>query len=833
MPKKSIITRFKAGHPVLFWIVLALAGLFVLLFSFYIYIAWLLPLPDLFSENINAPTSKIYDRNGILLYEILQPESGKKTLVPLEKIPRHFIEATLAAEDINFYSHPGVDPGAIARALFFNIKEQRVVSGGSTITQQLVRNILGAGPNRDLSSKLMEAIYAVRLNNLYSKDQILELYLNKIYYGNMAYGAQSAALDFFGKNIYDLDPAQSSFLAGLPQSPSQYNPYVHFDLAKKRQKYVLDQMVKNNFISQQEADADVNEPLILRANKFKMKAPHFVNYVINQIEQQYGEDLLIKGGLQIKTTLDYNLQLKAEEVIRQQVDKLNRNNVTSGALVSMDVKTGQVLAWVGSADYFDEGIDGSVDIVTSLRQPGSSIKPLTYLLAFEKGYTPATVILDIPTQFNTETGPYQPKNYDLAYHGPVRARTALASSFNIPAVKTLDFVGVENFIAFLNMLGISTLDKPAGFYGLALTLGGGEVRLIDMANAFNVIANFGVKKPDSTILEISDGKGSVLYKWDQPAGEYVLGPEGKQHAYQIIDILKDPLARMPGFGEGSVLELSRPAAVKTGTTRNFRDNWTIGFTPDLLTAVWVGNADATPMENVSGVDGAAPIWADFMEAALQNVPKTEFEKPPGLQEVEICSISGKLPTDLCPERTYELFTGATVPSEKDDYYKQFNINTADGRIVPDKCLNDYPASSIKQKVLIDYPLELQKWAVQNSLALPAFEPCAGFNDYPGAYPSGYSSSETALISIDNPQNNDEYMIDGTIPLEDQKIPLKVTAPSTALHVDFYIDGNRVAGISKIPFTYLWPPAAGEHTFKTEAVFTGDKKMQSSVTFTVK
>ena len=850
---KAKACGIKAGHPFAFWLAVFLAAVFMLFFSFYVYIAYLLPLPDLFLQKGNFPASKIYDRSGKLLYEILQPEAGKKTMVPLQNIPKHFINATLASEDINFYSHPGVDFSAIARALFFNLKEQRIVSGGSTITQQLVRNILGLKPERGLTDKLLEAVYAVRISNVYDKDRILELYLNKIYYGNMSYGAQSASLDYFGKNIYDLDLAQSSLIAGLPQSPSRYNPFVHFDRAKKRQKYVLDQMVKNGFASQEEADAAYDEPLTLRANKHKMKAPHFVQYVMNQVEEEYGDDLLINGGLKITTTLDYDLQLKAEGTIGRQVEILKRNNVTNGALVALDTRTGQVLAWVGSADYFNEEIDGSVDMATSLRQPGSSIKPLTYLLAFEKGYTPATIIYDIPTQFNTDTGPYSPKNYDLEYHGPVRARTALASSYNIPAVKTLDFAGITDFIAFLRKLGIETLDKPPNFYGLALTLGGGEVRLIDMANAFNVIANYGVKKPFSTILNISGGGGAggeagaggadgkSLFEWEQPEGEYILGPQGREHAYQIIDILKDPLARIPGFGEGSVLELSRPAAVKTGTTRNFRDNWTIGFTPELLTAVWVGNADATPMQDVSGVDGAAPVWADFMEAAMQGKPRYDFVKPDGLLDVEICALSGKLPTDLCDEKAYEIFVKGTGPKEKDDYYKSFWINSPDGHIVPEDCRNTYPSSQLTQKILIDYPLELNRWATQKGLQLPLTSHCgepSGYTDgytdgYADGYAGGYPNEEPEAISIDNPVNNDEYLLESSLPLRDQKIPFRVTVPTSATEVNYYIDGKRAGGTDAAPYTYLWLPVRGRHLLTVEAVFSGGVKSAATVSFTVK
>jgi penicillin-binding protein 1C len=821
------ISAWRNNHRLLFWIVTGILAIIIFFYCFYLYIAYLLPLPDLFSNGDDLQTTKIFDRKGQLLYEVLQEDYGKKTIIPIEQIPRHFINATLAAEDINYYSHPGVDFWAIGRAIFYNVKEQRIISGASTITQQLVRNIIGKSESRDIWDKAIEAMYAVRISHMYSKDEILELYLNRIYYGNMAYGAESAANDFFNKHIYDLDLAQSTFLAGLPQSPSRYNPYVSFEQAKKRQKYVLDQMVKHQFITEEEAEAVFAEPIKLSANKHPIKAPHFVHYILNELETTYGEEVVNKGGLQVTTTLDLDMYLEAEDIIERHIERLDRNNVTNGAMVALDVKTGQILNWVGSADYFNEKIDGAVDIVTSLRQPGSSIKPLTYLLAFEKGYTPATILYDVPTQFSTETGPYSPKNYDLKYHGPVRVRTALASSYNIPAVKTLEYTGVNDFIGFLKKLGIDTLDSPASHYGLALTLGGGEVRILDMAQAFHVLANLGERIQHTSILEVKDSQGNLIYEWEMPASDYILGANGRQNAYLIIDIIKDADARLPGFGIGSVLELPFEAAVKTGTTRNFRDNLTIGFTPQLLTAVWVGNADASPMENISGVDGAAPIWADFMTIALESVPKEKFTIPENLVELEICEISGLLPNEYCRERIYELFVKGTEPVSEDNYHQLFWINTENNRIVPEECKNNYSSSILKQKVLVAYPRELQKWVVQNGLSLPQFEPCALSNAYSDSYSSGYPTEEANTIIVHTPANSDEYALDYTIPLKDQRIPLRVTVPVNTISVKYYIDGKEVGIRDEQPYTFLWLPESGSHELEVEAILNNNTRVRSS------
>lgn len=829
-----LIHVFKKKHPRIFWLSSALIFLFVFFFSFYIYIAYLLPLPSEAQNFTDTPTTKIFDRNGKLLYEVLKPEQGRTTYIPFEQIPQQFIRATLAAEDNEFYQHSGVDFFASGRALISNITERRIVSGGSTITQQLVRNLLGTQQQRDLSTKILESFYAIRLSHLYSKDQILEQYINKVYYGNLSYGAQSAAINYFGKNLQDLDLAETSFLVGLPQSPSSYNPYNAYSKAKKRQEYVLQQLLQDRYMTQAEYDAALDEPINLRTKKHSIQAPHFVHEILAELEDQFGEDVVNNGGLSVTTTLDLNLQLMAEKTVNDQINSLGKHNVSNGALLSVDVQTGQILAWVGSNNYFDDSIDGAVDMITSLRQPGSSIKPLTYLLSFEKGYTPATVLFDVPTQFSTATGPYSPKNYDLDYHGPVRVRTALASSYNIPAVKTLDYVGVENFIGFLRTLGLDTLHQSSDHYGLALTLGGGEVRPYDMAKAFLTLANYGYRKPLSGILKVTDSKQRDIFTWKPAAENFVLGINGKQHAYQIIDILKDPDARIPGFGEESVLDLSREAAVKTGTTRNFRDNWTIGFTPDLLTVVWVGNADATPMENISGIDGAAPIWANFMEQALTGRPHLRFDIPQRLHQIEVCAISGLLPSDLCQENILEWFVTGSEPQKVDDYYRKLSIYEPTGHAIHSECLNRYNMSLIKEKIMITYPPELQKWAAQKGYPLATYEPCSAHLDYSSTLSGEYANEQAVSVLFDTPRQNDEYLLDNTLPLDAQKVPFRVTVPVGTISVSYFIDGKIVSDITDQPFTYLWRAAKGTHKVSAQATLDDSTKVTSSeITFIVR
>jgi penicillin-binding protein 1C len=822
----EIISRIKQKHFVAFCFLISFFSILVLLFSFYLYIAYLLPLPITEETFLNTPTTKIFDRNGKLLYEILKPEKGRTTYLSFDQIPQEFIQATLAAEDNEFYHHQGVDFFASGRALISNISEGRIVSGGSTITQQLVRNLLGTQQQRDISTKILESFYAIRLSHLYSKDQILEQYINKVYYGNLSYGAQSASLNYFGKNLQDLDLAETSFIVGLPQSPSSYNPYNAFSKAKTRQGYVLKQLLDNQYITQEQYNSALSEPINLRTKKNSIQAPHFIHEVIAELEDEYGEDMVNRGGLQVTTTLDLNLQLMAEKTVNDQVNFLHRHNVSNGALLSVDVKTGQILAWVGSNNYFDDSIDGAVDMITSLRQPGSSIKPLTYLLAFEKGYTPATVLFDVPTQFSTATGPYSPKNYDLDYHGPVRIRTALASSYNIPAVKTLDYVGVENFISFLRKLGIDTLNQSSDHYGLALTLGGGEVRPYDMAKAFLTLANYGYKKPLTDILRITDASNKDIYSWQPPSENFVLSVNGKQHAYQIIDILKDPNARIPGFGEDSVLDLTHEAAVKTGTTRNFRDNWTIGFTPDLLTVVWVGNADASPMENISGVDGAAPIWANFMEQALAGKPFLHFYIPDRLKQIEVCSLSGLLTTDLCQENIIEWFVQGSEPKEYDNYYQKLLFNSITGHAIYPECVNRYNKAMVKEKSFITYPQELQKWAAQKGYPVAVYESCSAHSVYSSTSTVEYPDVQSNTVLFDTPRQNDEYLLDNTLPLNSQKVPFRITVPLETVQVTYFVDNQQVSKVSDLPFTYLWLATKGIHKLKAVAELSDGSTSES-------
>ncbi|MBN1305174.1 MAG: PBP1A family penicillin-binding protein [Anaerolineales bacterium] len=627
-------------------------------------------------------TTRIFDRNGNLLYEIIDPHAGKRSFVSLDEVSPALVAATIATEDKEFYSHPGFDPWALLRALWQNYTSGEIVSGASTITQQLARMLLLPDERFEQSyeRKAREIILAAEINRRYSKDEILELYLNESFYGNHAYGVEAAAETYFNTTAGQLTISQAAFLAGLPQSPAVYDIYTNREATLKRQQQVLVLMF---LVNQERGCIEVSnseEPVCVDAAvaaiaagemkdydfptpDFTMRYPHWVNYIRSLLEEQYDPQTIYRSGFAVYTTLDPELQDTAQRMITEQVAILAEKNVSNGALVAIDPSTGEILAMVGSPDFYNEAISGQVNMATTqTRQPGSSIKPINYAAAFEKGWTPATLIWDVPSEFppsgnpDDTREPYKPVNYDGKFHGPVTVRTALANSFNVPAVKTLDFVGVygdTGMTAMAKRLGITSLTRED--YGLALTLGGGDVSLLEMTAAFAVFANEGVRVPPVAITRVIDYRGEVVFEYQVPEAEQTIR---REHAYLISSILSDNEARAPMFGYNSFLHLPFPAAAKTGTTNDFRDNWTIGYTPDLVAGVWMGNADYTPMVNTTGLSGAAPVWSQFMQYAVPNVSggnPTPFLRPDGIIEKVICTLSGTEPSNSCREQRSEIF----------------------------------------------------------------------------------------------------------------------------------------------------------------------------------
>ncbi|HCE16776.1 MAG TPA: hypothetical protein DEQ80_02840 [Anaerolinea thermolimosa] len=671
-------------------------------------------LPDVSTLRERAShfeTTRILDRNGNVLYEILDPNAGRRTYVPLQKISPYVIAATIATEDKEFYNHPGFDPLAIARALWQNYTSGEVVSGASTITQQLARMLLlepEEAAERTYQRKAREIVLAAELTRRYSKDEILELFLNENNYGNLAYGIEAAAETYFNTTADQLNLAQASFLAGIPQAPSVYNIYTNREETLRRHKQVLVLMyqlsrekncieVSNNVQPVcVDAAAATRAAQEIEAYSFRppvvtYRYPHWVNYIRSLLEERYDAQTIYRSGFTVYTTLDPGLQDQAQQIVSQQVASLSNLNVQNGALVAIRPATGEILAMVGSADFDNAAISGQINMADVPRQPGSSIKPITYVAAFEKGWTPSTLIWDVPSEFppsgnpSDNRPPYKPVNYDGRFHGPVTVRTALANSYNVPAVKALQFVGIyDGLIPVARRLGITTLTRDD--YGLSLTLGGGEVTLLEMTSAFATFANNGRRVPPVAITKIVDYAGNVVYEYRQPPGEQVIRPE---HAYLITSILSDNQARTPMFGANSVLALPFPAAAKTGTTNDFRDNWTLGYTPDVAVGVWVGNADYTPMEGVSGLTGAAPIWSQFMQFAEQSLTggnPTPFIRPANIVERVVCAISGTEPSEWCPAQRTEVFAADQLPpSKEEDLWKKVNIDTWTGLRASPQC----------------------------------------------------------------------------------------------------------------------------------------------------
>ena len=727
--------------------------------TIYNYYAKDLPAPGeiVTQTNLQFKTTRIYDRTGqILLHEIFDPQGGNRTVVSLDKMPSHLVNATVALEDRNFWTNPGFDWYGMLRAAYSTLRREQV-QGASTITQQLVKNVLIPPEERIMrdpysfatyNRKAKEIILSNEISRRYDKKKILEWYLNGNYYGNLAYGVDAAAEAYFGKHVQDLDLAESATLAAIPNN-FWYNPIDDPQEAIKRRNIVLDQMLLQGYITAEEAIGAKNAKMRVTPKRFDILAPHFVFYVRRLLEDKFGPDMVYKGGLKVYTTLDYNVQQTAEQVARDQIAKLfaEKKNVTNASVVVIRPNTGEIVGLVGSVDYFNRDIDGQVNVAISQRQPGSSFKVFNYLTAFAQGYTPASMVMDVRTVFDDPGNPpYVPENYDRKYHGPVRLRTALGSSYNIPAVKLLQLVGAKNVVNTAHRLGINSLNAEK--YGLALTLGGGETTLLDMTYANSVLANKGTMvgepvpaaqlKPGYRtldpvgILKVTDADGKTLYEFKQPASQQIVTP---QLSYLVSDILSDNAARAPGFGSNSVLKLTRPAAVKTGTTSDWRDNWTIGYTPDYAVGVWVGNSDNAEMEHISGVMGAAPIWHDIMEKIHQGVPVHPFAEPPGMVRVEVCATSGLLPTPYCPERVKEIFIDGTQPKQLDNIWQPFRIYKPNGKLAT---VYD-PPDQVEEKVFPIYPPDAADWVRENNIPQPPVE-------YDTTFRSPSQSGDVAVIT---------------------------------------------------------------------------------------
>lgn len=727
-----------------------LAVLAVGSFAFY---AKDLPQPDKIIRRDGFST-KIYDRNGDLLYDIFANQ--RRTPVELKDIPEHLRHATVAIEDKNFYKHQGFDPLGMVRGLS-RIFTRGYAQGGSTLTQQLVKNALLTN-QRAITRKLKEFILAVQIEKRYSKDEILQMYLNEVPYGGTAWGVAEASETYFGKNVSDLNLVESAVLAGLPQMPSVYSPFSDTPKAYvPRTEQVLRRMREDGYITreQEQEAAKQLDGVEFATEGSNFKAPHFIMYVKKQLEDLYGQQVVEGGGLRVYTTLDLNLQEEAQAAVTDEIAKLENVHITNGASLVMDPNNGEILAMVGSKNYNDPNYDGKVNVNFSLRQPGSAIKPVTYLAALEKGYTASTLIMDTPTTFPGGAGmpDYKPVNYDGKFNGPMQLRYALGNSINIPAVKILAKVGLKEMLQTAYNLGFDSLEPSADNlkrFGLSVTLGGGDVRLIDLVKSYSAFANGGLKVEPVSILKVTDKDDKVLFEHKNVSGKKVITP---QQAFLISHILSDNSARLITFGQTSALVIpGRTVAVKTGTTNDKRDNWTIGWTPQVIVGVWVGNNDNTPMKQVaSGVSGAAPIWRKIIQAALVGKPSLGFNVPDGIVSAEVDSVSGYRAHDGYSSRT-EYFVKGTEPVGDDPVHTKLKL-----------CRGQEKLATIAQVARGDYEekeyfvfKEEDPVSANNYWQKGIDEWLAGQPDSRYHPPSDYCGSQDEMnVSIDEPQNRSQ------------------------------------------------------------------------------
>lgn len=800
--------------------------------------AWVfadLPGLDVLPEHLNMPSVRITDRDDRLLYDVLPEQGGRHAVIPLECIPLTMQQATIATEDENFYSNPGVDWVGVLRAIWINVQGGDAASGGSTITQQVARNLLmeqGERSQRSLRRKLREWALAWRLTHSLSKSEILALYLNQTYYGGMAYGVEAAAQTYFGKPVEQLDLAESALLAGLPQAPALYNPFTDFEAAQKRQQVVLRLMREAGYISVEQQELAGRERLIFAETPYPIEAPHFVMLARAELDRLFtAEDVYAHGGLVVRTTLNLDWQRHAERAVARQLEDLQRSrdglghNVNSAALAAVDSHTGDILALVGSPDFFDAQHAGAINMALAARQPGSALKPLVYAAALDpqqpgSPWTAATMFLDVRTSFTIrDHQAYVPENYDLRQHGPVLLREALASSLNIPAVMTLEHIGLKSLFDLAGRLGITTLKDP-GQYDLSVALGGGEVRLLELTAAYGAFANGGYAVAPRSILAVSDLQGNELYRAPDVLQRRVLD---ERVVWLISDILSDNNARRLGFGANSILRLDRPAAVKTGTTSNFHDNWTVGYTPNLVVGVWSGNTNYEAMHGVNGLSGAAPIWHQFMRAVLSEQPTQAFIQPPGLTYVEVCALSGLLPTPACAYRRWEWFIEGTQPVKEDVFYRMATVDALTGRLTDEQT----PPERRVERVTLDLPMQAQPWARSQGLTL--------YSDLLESSAAGLAAKQEAqpsrafeALQMIAPASGSVFIFSSTAAPNMQRIRLEAVAASDVQQVTLWIDGQQAARFTEGPYQAWWTLQVGEHRAWAEARLADGRTITSQV-----
>ncbi|MDP3724660.1 MAG: PBP1A family penicillin-binding protein [bacterium] len=826
--RRSVFASGERSFWLRFWVFITSGLLFILVGGFFltvglfVYFSKDLPSPGRLGAQNAAQSTKILDRNGEVLYDVFGDIN--REAVPFDQIPDIVKHATIAIEDKDFYKHQGFAVTGLMRALW-TIVTARKLEGGSTITQQLVKNSL-LSPERTLQRKVKEFILSIQVERRYSKDEILHMYLNTVPYGGQAWGVQAAAKTYLGKDVRDLTLPEAAVLAGLPQKPTAYSPFGSNPKAyKDRTQSVLRRMREEGYIAKEDEERARGEiekdEIKFSAQEISIKAPHFTVYVRDMLIDRYGSQLVEQGGLRVTTSLDYKLQQEVQKIVAEEVKRLKGADVSNSAAVVMDPKNGQILAMVGSRDYFDKEIDGNVNVAFSLRQPGSATKPIMYAAAFQKGYTPATMIIDMKTEFPNGVGrpDYVPVNYDSKYHGPAQIRYALGNSYNIPAVKVLAMTGLANVMELAYTMGITTWEPTAENIqnvGLSLTLGGREVRLVDLVRAFASFAAGGSRKEFTPVLKVTDAKGQVLEETKDEQGTKVLSEEV---AFLVNDILADNTARTAAFGPNSLLNIpGKTVSVKTGTTDEKRDNWTIGYTPSFVVGVWVGNNDNSPMspQITSGVTGAAPIWSRIMRTVLSDRRDEPWQKPAKVQSVEVDGISGFLPGSYTFKKRFEYFIRGTEPTKQDTMTRMVKI-CKDGALATPVC---EASGEVEEKV---YTILEDPFVKNVCESCPPSDGSTTYTTLEGI-PTGKGTIE--IVNIANNAN---------VPFEFDVLA-KPKGGASFTSVTFYVDGTQQRTVNGEPFSHhvSFPASAiGEHQISVQAVdLTGDVS-STSITVNVR
>ena len=758
-----------------------------------------LPDPDKINDRNLEQSTRIYDRTGeIILYEI--HGDTNRTLIKLEDIPDSCQKATIAIEDAKFYEHKGIDLKGITRAVIAHLFNSDVQGGGSTITQQFIKNAILTN-DYSYIRKIKEAILAYQMERKFTKDQILQLYLNEIPYGSTAYGIESAAQLYFGKSASILNDAECATLAALPQSPSYYMN--HREILMGRKDYILERMNELDYLSTSDMNTALAEEVTLDKHVTNITAPHFVFYVKELLEETYGTKKVEQGGLKVITTLDVFHQEKAEEAVAENVEKnLNNYNAENAALVSMDTKTGQITAMVGSKDFFDETIDGQVNVATSLRQPGSSFKPFVYLTAFAAGYTPETMLFDLETDFQTGTGIYHPHNYDYGERGPIAMKKALMGSLNIPAVKTLYLIGIDEAVTTAEKFGYTSFTNTDN-YGLALVLGGAEVNLIEHTAAYAALAREGDKHPTTAILKVEDNDGKILEEWSN-SSEQVFD---NMAVRSINSILSNDSLRSFVFGAGTRLTLpDRQVASKTGTTNDYRDGWTMGYTPSLAAGVWAGNNDNSEMKNGGGFTVAAPIWNAYMQKVLPGTTTETFQPAPNNNAAKPI-LQGQI--DEVTTTKVDKFSGEIIPEECLDSYPEDYIIEKDIKqthtilhyVNKDDPRGNFPANPAVDTQYNNWEARVQLWAAGQAGYMTEETSYADCNQRN----AGNQPKITLLTPKSKSYDNDDFEIE---------IDYKTTTSRKSTKVEYMIDTTIIETNTTPPFVSIYSPinlTSGKHT----------------------